>query len=72
MECNYKGNDGFYIHAYPDILTDEPFLEIKVVGENVIKGAFVRTGVMDIEVPVKFTGNGTLTFDDYEYVPIQH
>ena len=64
---NYKGNDGFYIHAYPDILTDEPFLEIKVVGENVIKGAFVRTGVMDIEVPVKFTGNGTLTFDDYEY-----
>ena len=64
---NYKGNDGFYIHAYPDILTDEVFLEIKVVGENVIKGAFVRSGVMDINVPVKFTGNGTLTFDDYEY-----
>lgn len=63
---NYKGNDSLYIHSYPDILTDKPIIEIKVMGENVIKSSSFREGVMDFEVPVKLIGNGTLTFADYE------
>ena len=63
---NYKGNNGFYIYGYPDILSDEPVVEIKVVGENVIKSSCINEGIIKIDAPVKITGNGTLTFDDYK------
>ena len=62
---NYKGNNGFYIYGYPDILSDEPVVEIKVVGENVIKSSCINEGIIKIDAPVKITGKGTLTFDDY-------
>ena len=56
---NYKGNNGFYIYGYPDILSDEPVVEIKVVGENVIKSSCINEGIIKIDAPVKITGNGT-------------